>query len=139
MASIWSKVLDTNVSHWDYEDFKERMVAQNLPLLAKRMLESGLAHVVGFPSIVQCYELVLECARHYDSGTQRIVNPQGIVLANLNPISITQTFDMLDRSHVVEANMETAKRYHEEETVKSQQIINSWFEKKKSHFSKLLK
>lgn len=69
ITSIWSEVTDTNVGLWDYEEFKARIAVQNLPLLAKRTLELGLAHVVGFPSTMQCYKLVLKCARHYDRGT----------------------------------------------------------------------
>lgn len=66
--SIWSEVTETNVGKWDYEEFKARMEATDPSILVRRMLDSGLAHVVGFPSIVQCYELFLECARNYDQG-----------------------------------------------------------------------
>lgn len=52
LTFVWSKVVDTNVGHWDYEKFKIRMASHDLPLLVKRTLESKLAHVAGFPSIV---------------------------------------------------------------------------------------
>lgn len=116
---FWSEVTDTNVGLWDYEEFKERMAADDLPLVAKRMMESGLSHVDGFPSTVQCYELVLKCAKHYDQDTKRIIGPQGRIVANLNPISITQTFDMLDRSHVVAFNIKVAHEFYDEKTMKS--------------------
>lgn len=47
-----SDVTNTNVGLWDYEEFKDRMVVQDLPLVSKRMLESGSAHVACFPSTV---------------------------------------------------------------------------------------
>lgn len=97
ITSIQLEVTDTNVRLWDYEEFKERMAAKDLPLMARRMKESGLSHIAGFPSIVQCYDIVLECARHYNQSTQRIIGPQGRVVENLNPVSIVQNFDMPDR------------------------------------------
>lgn len=115
------------------------MAANDLPLVAKRMMELGLSHVSGFPSMVYCYDLFLECARHYNQDTQRIIGPQGRIVANLNPVSITQTFDMLDRSHVVAFSMEAAQEFYDEQTIKSQQLINSWLDNPKSHYSKLPK
>lgn len=88
------------------------MVAKDPPLVTRRMMESGLSHVAGFPSAMQCYELVLECANHYDQDTHRIIGPQGRVVSNLNPVSIAQAFDMLDRSHVVGFTIEAAQEFY---------------------------
>lgn len=68
---------------------------------------------------------MLECAIHYDIGTQRIVCPQGRIVANINLVSIAHTFDMPNRSHVVAFDMDMAKKFYEEDTIKAQQVINS--------------
>lgn len=120
ITSVWLEVTNMNVGLWDYEEFKERMVVEDLPLVAKRMKESGLSHVAGFPSTVQCYKLVLEYARHYDQDTQKIIGPQGRVVSNLNPVSIAQTFDMSDQSYVVGFTIEVAQEFYDDQTVKSQ-------------------
>lgn len=82
-------------------------------------MESGLAHVASFPPTVQCYELVLECAKHYDKGTQRVIGPQGKIMANFSPPSMAQTFDIPDRSHVVAFDLDMAKNYYEDDTKKA--------------------
>lgn len=116
---VWLEVTDTNVGLWNYEEFKGRTSAEDPPLVTRRMKESSLSHVAGFPSMVQCYELVLECARHYDQDTQRIIGPQGRIIANLNPVSIAQTFNMPNRSHVEGFTIEAAQKYYDDQTVKS--------------------
>lgn len=69
LVSIWSEITNTNVGKWDYEEFKARMSVENPSLLTSRLVNSKFAHVDCFRPIVQCYELVLECRRHYDLGT----------------------------------------------------------------------
>lgn len=119
IASIWSEVLDTNVGAWRYEEFKERAAQQDLSILTKGMVKSGLAHVAGFPLAVQCYKLILECAQHYDFDTQRIVNTDGRVLENFNPISIAQAFDMPDLPCVCALDMDLDRTYYEDEPTKA--------------------
>lgn len=119
LASVWSEVSDTNVGAWRYEEFKERIAQRDLSVLTKGMVKSGLDHVAGFPPAVQCYELILECARHYNPDMQRIVSLDGRVLENLNPVSIAQEFDMPDLPCVCALDMELARTYYEDEPTKS--------------------
>lgn len=68
LVLVWSEVSDKNFGAWRYEEFKGRMAQKDLSILTKGMVKSGMAHVVGFPLAVQCYELILECAWHDDLG-----------------------------------------------------------------------
>lgn len=52
LASIWSKITDTNVGKWDYEEFQARMTVKDPSVLARRLIDLGLAHVTIFPSAV---------------------------------------------------------------------------------------
>lgn len=69
VSSVWSEVSDTNVGAWRYEEFKQRTAKKNLSVLRNGMIKSRLVHVAGFPPTIQCYELILECARQYDFDT----------------------------------------------------------------------
>lgn len=110
---------DINVSRWDYVEFKARMAQPNPHLLAKRLIELGLAGVVSFPPTIQHYEFLLECASHYDRGTQRVIGPQGRVLANFSLVSMAQNFYMPKRSHVVPLDLEVTKTYFEDDSSKT--------------------
>lgn len=46
---------------------------------------------------------------------------------------------MPERSHVVGFTIQAAQEFYDDQTIKSQQLINSWLEKPKSHYSKLPK
>lgn len=63
LSSVWADVSDTNVGAWRYEEIKQRTAEKDLSALRQGMINSGLVHVAGFPPAVQCYELILECAR----------------------------------------------------------------------------
>lgn len=139
ISLVWSEASDTNVGAWRYGEFKERTAQKDLSVLRKGMMKSRLVHVAGFPPAIQCYKLILECARQYDFDTQRVVSTEGRVLANFNPISIAQAFDMLDFPSVCTLNMDLARTYYENDPTKAQQMINAWLEKPKSHYSKLPK
>lgn len=60
-------------------------------------------------------------------------------MTNFNPVSIAQAFDVPDLACVCALDIDMAKTYYEDEPAKAQQMINSWLEKPKSHFSKLPK
>lgn len=52
---------------------------------------------------------------------------------------MAQTFDMPNRTHVVGLDLDIAKRHYMDDTTKALQVINSWLEKPKPHFSKFPK
>lgn len=84
------------------------------------MMKSGLVHVAGFPPAIQCYELILECARQYVFDKKRVVSTEGRVLENFSPVSIAQAFDMPDLPSVCALSIDTTKTYYENEPVKAQ-------------------
>jgi hypothetical protein len=115
------------------------MTAYNPPLLERMLVGSRLAHVVRFTPTIQCYELVLKCARHYDLGTPWIIGSQGRVLASFTPHSVAQNFDIPDRPHVVGLDLSIAKGYYDDDPSKYLKAINSWLENPRPYVSKLPK
>lgn len=77
IISCWVKVGDINMVHVDYEDFKQRMYCYSPTPLEKRLVEKQFAQADGFPPLVECPELIIECSKHYDSNNKNIIGPQG--------------------------------------------------------------
>lgn len=58
------------MGHVDFQEFKRRIYGQNGTLstnIARRMMRNEIVQVAGFPPAVECAELIVECARHYDA------------------------------------------------------------------------
>lgn len=69
LTSKWRKIGDTKFGHTDMEDFRDRVFGKgkySTSKMAKKLTRNGIAHIACFPPVVQCSELILECARHYD-------------------------------------------------------------------------
>jgi hypothetical protein len=91
IVSKWKNITDTNLGHVDFQEFKRRMYGQKKPLpthIACRMMRNRIVQAVGFPSTVECAELMVECARQYDAQERQIVEPDGRVLAHLGELAI---------------------------------------------------
>lgn len=87
MTSKWKNVSNTNLGHINLREFKKRMFGlDNLvpTTTAQKMMKSGIVHAAGFLPTMQCTELVVECARHYNPTSKDIVAPDGRVLANIS-------------------------------------------------------
>ena len=54
-----------------------------------KLASSGLLEVVVFPSAIECLELVVECANHYDPNTKYISKNLGKVLVRIYRTSVS--------------------------------------------------
>lgn len=85
-----------------------------------------MAQVVGFPLTQLCLELVLECAKHYDSRTRIIIGPQGRVMVNLTKESIAKKFNIALHHHLIEEiNIGEATKFYDEDHNRSLEIMNN--------------
>lgn len=97
LTSKWRKISETNFEHTDKEDFRDRAFGRgkcNTSKMAKKLTRNGIAHIASFPPAVQCSELVLECARHYDPERKIVVAPDGSKISYLMEISIAEVFNV---------------------------------------------
>lgn len=69
--------------------------------VSKRMIESGIVHATSFLQSIQCNELIVESAKHYDANTRTIVAPDGRVLAYLSETTIGEAFPISDHKAMV--------------------------------------
>lgn len=101
--SKWKNVVDTDLGHVDFDEFKKRMYGQNgLPTpIAKRIVRNGIFQAAGFPPAMDCAELMVECAIHYDAQKRQIVAPDGRILAHLSEVVIQETFGIPEHSRTV--------------------------------------
>lgn len=86
--------LETHLGEFDTKKFCHPSYVNEPIPTAKKMIESGLINADGFPPVVQCYELIMECAQHYDSESRRIVAKDGKVIAYLSKTAISETFHL---------------------------------------------
>ncbi|XP_057818585.1 uncharacterized protein LOC131031479 isoform X3 [Cryptomeria japonica] len=84
IVSKWSNIGDTNLGNFNVKKFQEVPYIGKPSLVARRIIESGIIKAAGFPPAVKCHELMIECARHYDSQSRTIVTKDGNILAYLS-------------------------------------------------------
>lgn len=83
------------MEHLDRKRMKRRMYGMKNQLpsrLVVNIMKSGIYHAAGFPPSIQCNELMVECARHYDPQFRTIKTPKGLVLAYLAEESKREVF-----------------------------------------------
>lgn len=73
------EISNTRLGHVRIEDFWKSMEEGRTPL-AQKILDSGLAHVVGHPPTVQRPYLVLECMKSYDHKTRDVKTTDGSIM-----------------------------------------------------------
>jgi hypothetical protein len=81
--------------HVDFQEFKRKMYGQDGPLLthiARRMMRNGTVQAARFLPTVECAELMVECARHYDTQERKIIALDRRVLAHLGELAIQEAF-----------------------------------------------
>lgn len=91
IKSKWENIVDTDLGHVDFDDFKKRMYRSDgcLPTpIARRMMCNGIVHAAGFPPAKECLEFMVECALHYNAQERQIEAPDGRVLAYLTEPAI---------------------------------------------------
>lgn len=81
ITSRWSNIGDTNLGNFNVKKFREAPYIGKPSPIAKRIIESGIIKAADFPPAIRCHELMIECAKHYDSHSRTIVAEDGTVLA----------------------------------------------------------
>lgn len=65
------------MEYLDKKRMKWRMYGMKNQLpspLTVNIMKNGIYHTAGFPPSIQCNELMVDCARHYDPQTKTIKN-----------------------------------------------------------------
>lgn len=129
------------MGHIYYDDFHQRIFGKEPMELEQKITHTRLAQASGFPPTQLWPELVLECARHYDSRIRIIVGPQGKVMENLTEESIAKVFNIASHHKLIEEiNVRDFTKFYEEDSNRALQIMNNaWILKRKPHYSKLPK
>lgn len=125
------------------EAFKSRMmgVGSHRPsITSHNIVRSGLFAAVGFPPVVQCPKLMMECANYYESYHRSIVSPDGRLFANLTPTAIGKAFEIPSHEKMVYKTRECAERMYVSTFERCAEMINSrWMNKPKPSRTKLPK
>lgn len=64
------KIGDTNLGPFNMEGIRDRMYRRNASKLARRMVRNEIVQASAFLPAMQCPELMIECAKHYDPQTR---------------------------------------------------------------------
>lgn len=115
--SKWKNATDTNLGHVDFKYFKRRMYGQDgfLPTpITRWMMRNGIVQAVGFPPAMECAELMVECAIHYNAQEREIVAPDGRVLAHLGELAIQETFGIPNYNWTSYKTKEEIRRLYED-------------------------
>lgn len=76
--------------------------------------------------MVQCYELIVECAKHYDSHTRTIVAKDGRVLTFLEA-TISEAFHLPEPRDMIYKSVEGAKSFYEDDPETCLGIVNKFW------------
>lgn len=71
ITSLWSNVGDTNLGQIDMKKFQGPLYTSKPFGFSKKMIESGIVQAVCFLPAIQCNELIIECAKHYDANARK--------------------------------------------------------------------
>lgn len=139
----WRKVGDTKLGHVDFKDFKRRMYGHDVYLpttIAQRMMRNRIVQEIGFPLAVECSELIVECAIHYNARKRQIIAPDGRVLVYLEELSIQEEFKIPNYHTTTFKTKEETTRLYEEQLEPCGTIINKlWLDKLMPTYKKMLK
>lgn len=130
ITSHWSKIGDTNLVKFDTKKFWQPSYTSEPTATAKKMIESGIINATSFPPVVQCYELIVECAQHYHSTSRRIVAKDGTVFAYLSETAINETFHLPKPKDMAYISIEGAKFAYDDKPDACVKIIDKFWLKK---------
>lgn len=100
IASFWGNVGDTNLDQINVK-FQGPLYTTKASRYSKMMIESGIVKAASFPPTMQCNELIVECAKHYDANKRIIVAPDGRKLAYLSERAINEAFRIPEFSGMI--------------------------------------
>ncbi|XP_057820202.2 uncharacterized protein LOC131033077 [Cryptomeria japonica] len=138
IISKWSNIGDTNVGNLNVKKFREAPYIGKPSLVAKKIIESGIIKAAGFPFAVRCHELMIECARHYDSNSRAIVAKAGTILAHLSEGAISEVFHLPEQRDMIYKSLEGAKSIYKDDPDTCINFINkNWLLKSRSRLNKI--
>lgn len=139
IVSKWSNIGDTNLGNFSTKKFREVPYIGKPSPVARRIIESGIIKAAGFPPAVQCHELMIECARHYDPQSRAIVSNEGNTLAYLSEEAISEAFHLPEHRDMIYKSIEGARSMCEDDPDACLSIINkNWLLKSRPRLSKIL-
>lgn len=138
ITSKWSNVGDTTLGNFNVKNFCEAPYIGNPSPIAKRIIESGIIKGASFPPTVRCHELMIECAKQYDSHSRIIVAKDGIVLSYLSKGAISEAFHLPEQRDRIYKSLEGAKSTYEDDPDTCLNFINkNWLLKSQPRLNKV--
>lgn len=117
ITSQWANVADTNLGKFVMKKFQGPLYTNTPTRISKKMIKSGVIQAAGFPLAIQCNELIVECARHYDTNTKQIKTSDGKVLAFLSETAIHEAFNIPEPKDIIYKSKEAALVMYEDDPV----------------------
>jgi hypothetical protein len=143
IVSKLKNITDTNLGHVDFQKFKGRMYRQDGPLpthIAHRMMRNEIVQAARFPPTMECAELMVECARHYDAQERQIVALDERVLAHLGEVAIQEAFGIPNYVRTsYKTKEDTKKLYDDQYELCTTNVNKSWLVKPMPSIKKMPK
>lgn len=143
MNSRWKEISDTNLGTFNLTAFKIRMfrtTGHSLSPTTVQFVKSGIVAVASFPPPIQCPDLILECAKHYNLERKTISTLDGRLLATLTPESIGEAFGIPSHHSMRYRTSNGAKAVYDVGPTRCADLINKqWLLKPRPHVSKMPK
>lgn len=138
IVSKWSNIGDTNLGNFSVKKFREVPYIGKPSPVARRIVGSGIIKAAGFPPAIQCHELMIECARHYDPQSRSIVSKEGNTLAYLSDEAISEALHLPEHIDMIYKSLEGARSMYEDDPDTCLSIINkNWLLKSRPRLSKI--
>lgn len=138
ITSKWSNIGDTNLKNFNVKKFREAPYIGKPSPIAKKIIDSGIIKAVGFPPVVRCHELMIECAKHYDSHSRTIVAKDGIALAYLSEGAIGEAFHLTKQRDMIYKSLEGTKSIYKNDPDACLTFINrNWLLKSRPRLNKV--
>lgn len=138
IASFWGNVGDINLGQINMKKFQGPLYTTKPSEHLKMMIESEIVKAAGFPLAVQCNELIVECAKHYDASKRMIVAPDGRELSYLSERTISEAFHIPEFTAMIYKSKEKERAFYDDDPDKCLGIINKyWLLKSRPGLSKI--
>lgn len=141
--SRWKEISDTNLGTLNPVAFKIRMfgtTGHNPSPTTVKFVKSGIVAAAGFPLAIQCPDLILECAKHYNPERKTISTLDGRLLATLTLESIGEAFGIPSHHSMTYRTISGAQELYDAGPARCADIINKqWLLKPRPHVSKMPK
>lgn len=125
--SRWKEINDTNLGTFNLAAFKIRMfgtAGHNPSQTAVKFVKSGIVAATDFHPAIQCLDLILECAKHYNPERKTISISDGRLLVTLTPESIGEAFGIPSHHSMTYKTISRAQEVYDAGLARCAYIIN---------------